>query len=202
MGPTWSPSGADTTQAGPMLAPWTLLSGYKHLSIRLSFIFFSNYNPDILINQKFGPWNNIQPQTISRLYCLYYYGEVLCWEMFYHTVLAKSLLVKRIRAEKLGSDIAIIIFLLRTRFINNAILKLHSQDMFSQINQTRLQTISKHHIFEWASCLIGKIADCACAGNAGNVFSATDFRGNRELAIPACIMARATRTYRNACLDH
>ena len=27
MGPTWSPSGADRTQVGPMLAPWTLLSG-------------------------------------------------------------------------------------------------------------------------------------------------------------------------------
>ena len=28
MGPTWRPSGADRTQVGPMLAPWTLLSGY------------------------------------------------------------------------------------------------------------------------------------------------------------------------------
>ena len=27
MGPTWSPSGADRTQIGPMLAPWNLLSG-------------------------------------------------------------------------------------------------------------------------------------------------------------------------------
>ena len=28
MGPTWGPSGADRTQMGPMLAPWTLLSGW------------------------------------------------------------------------------------------------------------------------------------------------------------------------------
>ena len=28
MGPTWDPPGADRTQVGPMLAPWTLLSGY------------------------------------------------------------------------------------------------------------------------------------------------------------------------------
>ena len=28
MGPRWDPSGADRTQVGPMLAPWTLLSGY------------------------------------------------------------------------------------------------------------------------------------------------------------------------------
>ena len=27
MEPSWSPSGADRTQVGPMLAPWTLLSG-------------------------------------------------------------------------------------------------------------------------------------------------------------------------------
>ena len=28
MGSTWGPSGADRTQVGPMLTPWTLLSGY------------------------------------------------------------------------------------------------------------------------------------------------------------------------------
>ena len=28
VGPTWGPSRADRTQVGPMLAPWTLLSGY------------------------------------------------------------------------------------------------------------------------------------------------------------------------------
>ena len=28
MGPTWGPSEADRTQVGPMLAPWSLLSGY------------------------------------------------------------------------------------------------------------------------------------------------------------------------------
>ena len=30
MGPTWGPSGADMTQVGPMLVPWTLLSGTPH----------------------------------------------------------------------------------------------------------------------------------------------------------------------------
>ena len=29
MGPTWGPSWADKTQVGPMLAPWTLLSGIQ-----------------------------------------------------------------------------------------------------------------------------------------------------------------------------
>ena len=32
MGPTWGPSGADRTQMGPMLAPWTLLSGSTSVS--------------------------------------------------------------------------------------------------------------------------------------------------------------------------
>ena len=31
MGPTWGPSGADRTQVGPMLAPWTLLFGWYWL---------------------------------------------------------------------------------------------------------------------------------------------------------------------------
>ena len=31
MGPIWGPSGADRTQVGPMLAPWTLLSGHPSL---------------------------------------------------------------------------------------------------------------------------------------------------------------------------
>ena len=29
MGPTWGPPGDDRTQVGPMLAPWTLLSGIR-----------------------------------------------------------------------------------------------------------------------------------------------------------------------------
>ena len=33
MGLTWGPSGADRTQVGPMLAPWTLLSGKLWLDI-------------------------------------------------------------------------------------------------------------------------------------------------------------------------
>ena len=33
MGPSWGPSGADRTQVGPMLAPWTLLSGVIYSSM-------------------------------------------------------------------------------------------------------------------------------------------------------------------------
>ena len=34
MGPTWGPSGADRTQVGPMLAPWTLLSSRTATTIK------------------------------------------------------------------------------------------------------------------------------------------------------------------------
>ena len=53
----------------------------------------------------------------------------------------------------------------------------------------------------WASYQIRKIAGCACAGNAGNVYPTTDFNGNRWLAIPTCFTARAWRTCRDACRD-
>ena len=36
MGPTWGPSGTDRTQVVPMLAPWTLLTGYWWLCISCS----------------------------------------------------------------------------------------------------------------------------------------------------------------------
>ena len=54
---------------------------------------------------------------------------------------------------------------------------------------------------KWASYQIRKIADFACAGNAGNDFLATNFNGNCWLAISACITARASRTCRDACRD-
>ena len=43
MGPTWGPSGAARTQVGPMLAPWTLLSGlycHKHFQNKTFYNFF------------------------------------------------------------------------------------------------------------------------------------------------------------------
>ena len=45
----------------------------------------------------------------------------------------------------------------------------------------------------WASYQIRKIAGCACAGNAGNVFPDAEFKGKRDLAIPACMCRDACR---------
>ena len=41
MGPTWGPSGADRTQVGPILAPWTLLSGFCCQIIKFKFMLYS-----------------------------------------------------------------------------------------------------------------------------------------------------------------
>ena len=50
-----------------------------------------------------------------------------------------------------------------------------------------------------SSFQVRTIVGRACAGNAGNIFPATDFQGSHLLAIPACIKARASRTCRDAC---
>ena len=57
------------------------------------------------------------------------------------------------------------------------------------------------NICSLASYQLRKIVGCACAGNAGNVFHVTDFKGDRWLAIPACITVRASRTCRDVCRD-
>ena len=44
MGPTWGPTGADRTQVGPMLAPWTLLSGVPLLANCLSHTYASEHH--------------------------------------------------------------------------------------------------------------------------------------------------------------
>ena len=38
MGPTWGPSGADRTQVGPTLAPWTLLPGLARVCLKIKII--------------------------------------------------------------------------------------------------------------------------------------------------------------------
>ena len=43
MGPTWGPSGADRTQVGPMLAPWTLPSGVFGFQCARKWVFVNTY---------------------------------------------------------------------------------------------------------------------------------------------------------------
>ena len=57
MGPTLGPCGADRTQVGPMLAPWTLLSGNETIGI------------SIKISMKFIPWRQIvfKPSLVQMM---------------------------------------------------------------------------------------------------------------------------------------
>ena len=78
MGPTWDPSGADRTQVGPTLAPWTLLSGTLTGPIKQHFSLWRNkFNTPYQSNTNKGNrylkhccvtldecWNMI-PQVIS-----------------------------------------------------------------------------------------------------------------------------------------
>ena len=56
----------------------------------------------------------------------------------------------------------------------------------SQWNCLQMNVIGPHWVVQWASYQIRKIAGYACAGSAGNVFHATDVKGNRLSAISAC----------------
>ena len=77
MGPTWGPSGADRTQVGPMLAPWTLLSGYvkNHLTtiyFELSItIQMTSFKMADGITCDFAVlWSTDLTESVSDLYCI------------------------------------------------------------------------------------------------------------------------------------
>ena len=75
MGPTWGSPGADRTQVGPMLALWTLLSGYKYIDywmyrkqspLRGSQLYFGCSS--IVIATKFNIWHYIYKQFCFVLF--------------------------------------------------------------------------------------------------------------------------------------
>ena len=64
--------------------------------------------------------------------------------------------------------------------------------LFNLDRDMRTRVLTNPSNKTWASYQIRKIAGCTCAGDVGNVFPAIDFKGNRLLAIPAYITARAS----------
>ena len=79
MGPTRGPHGADRTQVGPMLAPWTLLSGYTQQRSTLHFII--HHVPSLCAWQPYMQNHDVmylydQPvlDTILRLHHIYKLG--------------------------------------------------------------------------------------------------------------------------------
>ena len=87
MGPTWGPPGAGRTQVGPMLAPWTLLSGHRYakricrfhglLKIPGTETSISSFKSTILFENK----GTIKSQMINSRTSL---GDVMPWKRLLH----------------------------------------------------------------------------------------------------------------------
>ena len=60
MGPTWGPPGSCRPQMGPMLAPWTLLSGY------LLMIEFHLFNCSLLSFKVANIWKHFRPTNLTH----------------------------------------------------------------------------------------------------------------------------------------
>ena len=85
MGPTWDPSGADRTQVGPMLIPWTLLSGILQ------------FQPDVWISKLVSIIislvciHNDTAKYISilrlRICTIFFINIGLFWVMWIHNIL-------------------------------------------------------------------------------------------------------------------
>ena len=74
MGPTWGPSGADSTQVGPMLAPSTLLSGTGNVhGGKPIWLFLTNQSKINLHNQHDTSYNIHMTYSVSHamLWCRY-----------------------------------------------------------------------------------------------------------------------------------
>ena len=75
MGPTWGPSGTDRTQVGPMLVPWTLLSGYtfggnEFSCISLSWICDIHCNV-LAMNTGICTWHSDNRNHFKYMYCFH-----------------------------------------------------------------------------------------------------------------------------------
>ena len=64
---------------------------------------------------------------------------------------------------------------------------------FHHLTMLGFKLIHVSKLDPWASYQIRKIANCACTGNAGNVFPDTDFKGNRVMHVPWCMSGSLTR---------
>ena len=56
--PTWGPPGADRTQVGPMLAPWTLLSGVVYFLVSQNLLLNKRFILPVLWGDMTRMWHN------------------------------------------------------------------------------------------------------------------------------------------------
>ena len=96
MGPTWGPSGADRTQVGPMLAPWTLLLGtpklyfvvicyvwiYYHLQLMISIyinILLSNQLTQVWPVHHLNPLDSEWTMPVNCCSLMVLYWQIYAW---------------------------------------------------------------------------------------------------------------------------
>ena len=83
MGPTWGPPGADRTQVGPILAPWTLLSGKAFpggIPIDLSVVVYGRCLTQLMLMNMI---NSSPPWTKWPLRRRYFEMHIYEWIVLY-----------------------------------------------------------------------------------------------------------------------
>ena len=82
MGPTWGPSGADRPHVGPMLAPWTLLSGIVCAAFCWRWQMWQNKKKTRLCLWNMVVQSNLYKQKLfQKIYC-----RVLCCYIDLHSL--------------------------------------------------------------------------------------------------------------------
>ena len=101
MGPTWGPSGANRTQVGPMLAPWTSLSGYWwergwftniHINLHHGLI---NIIMNSCVPNAFGAFDigMLPLLTLSHFPLIISYAVITLNGAFHHSILGYKIFV-------------------------------------------------------------------------------------------------------------
>ena len=83
MGPTWGPSGADRTQVGPMMVPWTLLSG-----IQFPTAIYCNAESDVSRSHHHGENPPMCPDPVCNWLATETRTRILLW--IFHSKIIQS----------------------------------------------------------------------------------------------------------------
>ena len=88
MGPTWGPSGADRTQVGPMMAPWTLLSGMVCKFKKECFAYFSNVLIKFVTSKEYVKAIKTCIRPTDCIKWNYNWNRLIsmAWNVVYHTI--------------------------------------------------------------------------------------------------------------------
>ena len=83
MGPTWGPSGAGRNQVGPILAPWTLLSGFLKHVLKFELLYSTPVLVFAAVSCQINVWSCIQKlrNYICFFFCLSGFQSTCWWSI-------------------------------------------------------------------------------------------------------------------------